>query len=170
MLGIAGTIAPYHVLLYSLMWGSSIFHSYLTAPLVFKALPRKEFGIFAGLILPPYFKAQTVVPILLGLSAPFPISNYAIASLSVASLSGAINSFHLLGWNQSVKTKRNALEVGGKDKDSEGNVSVEMQLLNKEFGKAHGLSLLFNLFSSVALTVYGFQMTSGLINLIPKGI
>lgn len=160
--------APYHLLMYSMIFGTTAFHSYISAPIAFKVLPRKEFGLLQNSIFPGYFLAQSITPVLIGLTAPYALTTGAYISLGVTSISGAINYFGLLPWTHRVKEKRFALEAKeGKDCREEP-ISPEMASLNKEFGKSHGLSLLLNMASFIGLTSYGFILTAGLLRTIPR--
>ncbi|CDK24124.1 unnamed protein product [Kuraishia capsulata CBS 1993] len=162
-MSIVFTLAPYHVLGFSLLYGTTTFHSYISSPIAFKVLPRKEFGVLQKHIFPGYFLAQSVGPILIGLTAPYTLATAGIASLVVSSLGGLVNYAYLLPKTQGIKEQRLAL-----NEDEAAEPSAEMKKLTSQFGKFHGLSLLFNLVSFLGLTVYGFQLTKGLLKTIPK--
>lgn len=48
------------------------------------------------------------------------------------------------------------------------NVSDEMKAINKEFGKIHGYSVIFNMGTFLGLLVYGIGLSQKLIRVIPK--
>lgn len=157
------SLAPVHVLTYSFMFGATTFHSFYSAVVAFKVLPRKEFGILQHHLLGPYFIAQSVAPIVIGLTAPYTIPTFGLVSLGISSLGGLINNFYCLPVSRKLKADKEALL------ESNGNVETEeVKTLAKQFGKVHGISMLINVISIASLTAYGFVLTSGLIKFIPK--
>ncbi|ODV95151.1 hypothetical protein PACTADRAFT_49897 [Pachysolen tannophilus NRRL Y-2460] len=173
VLGLAAiTIAPYHVLFYSFVFGSTAFHSYISAPIAFKTLARKDFAILQNKIFPGYFLAQGISPIIIGLTAPYALSTAALTFLGISSISGMINYFYILPTTQKIKEARFKLEAEEESRGISHNKNIEptpqMKELNKQFGRIHGASLLFNFFSFVAITAYGFPLTYGLTRIIPS--
>lgn len=154
------TSAPYHVLIYSLIFGASTFHSFILSPIAFKHLKREDFGNLQNKIFPTYFLAQTATPILLGLTAPFKLCPFGIGLLAVSGIAGAVNYFVLLPLCQRIKEERTKLQ---KELGAEAEPTEELIALNKRFGFAHGISSLANLISIVALGFYGPYLTRGLV-------
>lgn len=117
-------------------------------------------------IFPNYFLGQTLAPIVLGLTAPYTIPTLGLAALGVSTISGAINRFYLLGATQKIKTARFKLEAEeetrGISHNKSDEPSAEMKVLNKQFGKVHGFSLLFNLLSVIGITAFAFPLTKGI--------
>ncbi|ODQ77326.1 hypothetical protein BABINDRAFT_169201 [Babjeviella inositovora NRRL Y-12698] len=160
--------APYHVIIYSLIFGASTFQSFLAAPVALSVLERRQFGVLQNKIFPGYFIAQSVAPVLLFLTAPYQLGAVALSTLSVCSVSGLANYFYFLPWTEGVRYKRYALEDANKHKKDNGEFTDTMKALNSEFSKSHGLSLVFNMSSILSLLGYGFAMTRGLVRYVPK--
>lgn len=161
-------LAPFHVLLFSLAYGTNVFHSYINAPLLFKNLKREDFSHVTNLILPKYFVAQALAPI--GLYLTSPLLGSAVLRKQSLILLGVTSAFNLVNYGlilpkvQSLKKKKLALEarLGGADDD---HIKAELKSLGKQFGKYHGLSLLCNVVTTVSLTWYGVVMSNGLVAL-----
>ncbi|KAH3902920.1 uncharacterized protein SCODWIG_03206 [Saccharomycodes ludwigii] len=150
-----------HILLYSFLFGGVTFYSYFASPIAFKTLERKQFSILQHKVFPGFFTFQTLIPIALYLTYPLPIStagNTIKALLSIASITGLANLAWISPWCQEIKEKRSKVE----------EASAEDLALRKEFGKAHGLSLLFNLSHAVSLLAYGVLFTRKVFKYIPK--
>lgn len=140
-----------HLLLYSFVFGGSTFYSYFASPIAFRVLQREEFSKLQNHVFPYFFKMQAFAPIVLGLTAPIPLQTGAIASLAIAGVSGFVNLAWLLPWTRNVKERRREVAQIGSEADREAKDAP----LRKEFGKSHGLSLLFNLSHTLALLSYG---------------
>ncbi|KAL8772950.1 MAG: hypothetical protein Q9209_001970 [Squamulea sp. 1 TL-2023] len=67
---ILGSLAPYHILTYGTLLGSSIFQSFIGGVVAFKCLPRPQFATLQSAIFPIYFSLQSACPILLALTYP----------------------------------------------------------------------------------------------------
>lgn len=144
-----------HLLTYSVAFGGTSLYSYWISPVAFRTLERQQFSILQNKVFPHFFLLQTVSPVVLGLLSPLQGPRM-IASLAVASLSGAVNRFGLLHKVQVVKEKRLALKEG-LDSGRINQVDFETRdaPLRKQFGMFHGLSLLFNLTYHIGLLYYG---------------
>lgn len=149
-------LAPYHLLVYSLVFGSNVFHSYINAPLLFKNLSKEDFSHITNLILPKYFAFQTVASVGLILTTPRQTKlSYAFLGATIFAL--GVNMVFLGPKCRKLKQQRAELEKQPDAKDSK-----QVKELTKQFGKYHGLSLLCNVISTVGLTGYGFSLTKGL--------
>lgn len=132
-------------------------HLFIVSPIAFKVLPREEFSNLQNHIFPHYFRAQVVAPILLGLTSPV-TCNVALSLLGVSSVAGAVNSLWCLPKCREIKEQRNKLVADKKHEqivDGETKPTEEFTRLNKQFGKFHGFSSLFNLASLLTLAAYG---------------
>lgn len=152
------TRAPYHVLIYSLIFGASTFHSFVLSPVAFKTLKREDFGLLQSKIFPSYFVAQATVPLLLGATAPFKLCPFGIGLLTASAVAGALNYLVFLPLCERIKNERNAAQ-----KDDSSTEAVAQ--LNRKFGQAHALLSIANLVSIVSLGVYGVYLTRGLVKL-----
>ena len=158
-----------HLILYSIAFGGSAFYSYVASPIAFKTLTKDQFSILQSKVFPWFFTMQSVAPVALALTLPVPLSTPGYYVLGTSSIMGLINLYGLLPWNRLVKIKRHDLqkkfEMGQLTKDQFDSLDAP---LKKEFGKAHGLSLLFNMGHILAMFTYGCYLTSGLLHYIPK--
>ncbi|PVH15121.1 uncharacterized protein CXQ87_002956 [Candidozyma duobushaemuli] len=146
-----------NILLYSVAFGGGVMHSYIVSPLAFKYLPREEFGNLQNKVFPIYFIGQAAAPILLGVTSPV-LSNVALSLLGVSSVAGALNYFWCLPTCKRIKEEKLKLIADKKHEhvvDGETKPTDEMVALNKQFGKHHGFSSIFNLVSLVTLGAYG---------------
>lgn len=168
---------PYHIIFYSLTLGTNVFHSYVNAPVLFKNLKREDFSYVTNLILPKYFILEAIAPAALYLTLPKALLNVnkraSIALLGASSVFQLINYFWLLGSVQRLKTSKLKLEAQLNSVDDSSSAEAEeiktqLKQLSKQFGMYHGLSLLANMISTVALTGYGFALSSSILKYIPK--
>lgn len=125
-------------------------------------MAKKEFSNLQTKIFPHFFLAQSVAPVLIGLTAPYTLTTGALVTLGTAVVGGLTNLLWLLPATRKIKEARFKLEDEGKEE------SPEHKELSKKFGKIHGLSLLFNLVNFTALTTYGFILTKNIIRYAPK--
>lgn len=165
ILSTLGTAAPYHVLLYSLLFGSTAYQSFFVGLVAFKTLPYNHFGALQAKIFPPYFALQTVASAVLLLTKPVGFEgNAANITLAIATLGGLLNMVVLSPLTRKVMELRKKQEgIDGKScKDP--NPSADMKALNMRFGKIHGVSVLLNMAAFLALTFYGVVLTDGFLN------
>ncbi|ODQ63871.1 hypothetical protein NADFUDRAFT_47677 [Nadsonia fulvescens var. elongata DSM 6958] len=173
ILSTLATVAPYHVILYSLVFGSTAYQSFYAGIVAFKALPHDKFSALQARIFPGYFTFQTAASAALLASLSFmPLAGAATAayvSLGTATVGGLINVTTMMPITKEIMARRvKQQEIEGKHfKDP--SASDEMKKINKEFGKSHGISILLNLAAFGGLLAYGVIMTDGfLIKNIPK--
>ncbi|PHH63603.1 hypothetical protein CDD81_5695 [Ophiocordyceps australis] len=169
------SVAPYHILCYGTLLGTTFFHSFINGPSMFKAVDRQSFSAIQQRIFPIYFGMQTALPAVLALTFPGdPLTGVSpgIAGLFNASskldslvpivgmfATGIANLVVLLPATLDVmKQRRGQVKRDGKDWGSEGPHSEEMRALNKKFGMLHGISSLLNLGTFVAAVAYGFTL------------
>lgn len=158
-----------HLILYSFTFGGAVFYSYVASPIAFKTLARDQFSVLQSKVFPWFFTMQSLSPVALALTLPIPLATPAYYALGSSSIMGLVNLYGLLPWNKSIKIKRQNLQKkfdrGQLTKDQFDTLDTP---LKKEFGKAHGLSLLFNMGHILAMLAYGCYLTSGLLYYIPK--
>ena len=158
--------ATSHLLFYAFAFGGTSFYSYVASPVAFKVLERDQFSTLQNHMFPMFFKLQSVSPVVLGLTAPFALSSWALSSLAVASLGGLTNLLWLMPWTRRIKEQR--WEVKEKYKDDAEKLEELDAPLRKEFGKSHGLSLLFNVTHITGLLAYGIILSRNIARYIPK--
>ncbi|AET38318.1 Tmh18p Ecym_2605 [Eremothecium cymbalariae DBVPG len=148
----------FHLLFYSFSFGGSTFYSYVASPIAYKALDIDSFSTLQQNVFPLFFKFQTAYPLILAATGPVALTSGAMTSLATASVTGAVNSFWLLPWTQRIKKERKALA----EKSSGDELEARDAPLRKEFGKAHGLSLLFNMIHVISMASYGVILSKSL--------
>lgn len=160
------TAAPFHFLFYSIVFGGSVFHSFIVSPIAFKHLSRPEFSNLQNKVFPTYFLGQALSPLVLGLTTPLKLCPFTIGLLALSSATGALNYFVLLPWCQQIKDQRNKLvseKLHEVIENGEVKPSEEMVKLNKQFGKYHGISSLVNILSILSLSAYGVILSKRLL-------
>ncbi|KAK9465008.1 hypothetical protein V1512DRAFT_267071 [Lipomyces arxii] len=159
-----GTVAPYHLFSYSILFGSTVYQSFFVGITAFRALSRPQFSALQRKVFPPYFAMQTLIPGLLALTAPFPIleNQLVLYTLAITSLTALVNLVYFGPWTVKIMTMRKAQETKEDKKYYEADVSADMKKLNKEFGMVHGISTIFNLGTLIASAVYGFILAGAI--------
>ncbi|CAE6468636.1 unnamed protein product [Rhizoctonia solani] len=155
-------------LLYSYVFGATLWGSFIAGFIAFRAIPRQQFGLLQSRTFPVFFSTSTgVTTTLLGiwigthkeilvdifdLSSPAVIQAWVLAS---AATCNAVNLVYLGPKTTETMFKRHKLERAEKVQYSDPAASAEMKALNKQFGALHGISSLLNLFSLFCLAVHG---------------
>ncbi|KAL8727957.1 MAG: hypothetical protein Q9166_005722 [cf. Caloplaca sp. 2 TL-2023] len=176
-LSILGSLAPYHIITYGTLLGSSVFQSFIGGVVAFKSLPRAQFATLQAAIFPIYFSLQSALPLLLALTYPGS-SNTSLHHGSVSQKSGiggflaeenrwsvmgpivtifAVNVVNLV-WagpktNEIMRLRKHQETKDGKKAYDAPPHSKEMQKLNKSFSRMHGVSASLNL-AALAMTVW----------------
>ncbi|GCE99196.1 hypothetical protein ZYGM_003501 [Zygosaccharomyces mellis] len=153
-----------HLLLYSFIFGGTTFYSFLVSPVAFKTLDRESFSALQNKVFPTFFQLQSFSPWVLALTAPFKLTTGPTSLLTSASICGLANLAWLLPWTRRVKEERKSLCSRFEGEDLERYDAP----LRREFGKSHGLSLLFNMGNAVCMFVYGVYLCRGLLKYVPK--
>ena len=156
-----------NLLLYSFTFGGAAFYSFVASPIAFKVLQKDQFSTLQHNVFPLFFKMQSIAPLLLTATAPFNLTAGPITALTVASVTGLMNLFWLLPWNQRLKLERRKLAEKLKGEENAKALEEQDAPLQREFGKAHGLSMLVNVGHIASLLVYGVFLTKGLFFLVP---
>ncbi|ROT35696.1 hypothetical protein SODALDRAFT_283301 [Sodiomyces alkalinus F11] len=172
------SLAPYHIISYGTLLGTTFFHSFINGTTMFRVLERPSFSLVQSHLFPIYFTLQTALPAVLALTYPGSNNPFGVASgiagifdgskryctlLPIAAMfiTGALNLFVLLPATKKVMAERHDQEKkDGKKSYDAAPHSQEMQKLNKRFGKVHGISSLLNLTTFFAAVAYGFTLAS----------
>ncbi|KAH6897256.1 hypothetical protein B0T10DRAFT_476436 [Thelonectria olida] len=167
--------APYHIISYGTLLGTTFFHTFINGITMFKAVDRPAFSAIQQKLFPIYFGMQTALPVvlaltfpgnaLIGLSSGYQglLSEFArwhsLVPIATMFVTGLINYAILLPWTTNImKARRGQVKRDGKEWFAEGPHSEEMKALNKRFGMAHGISSLLNLATFLAIVSYGFTL------------
>ncbi|CAK7263860.1 hypothetical protein SEPCBS119000_000714 [Sporothrix epigloea] len=172
--------APYHVLSYGTLLGTTFFHSFINGIVLFKTLPRPQFAAAQSRLFPIYFGVQSSVPLILAITYPGggPRND-------VAGVTGLLEPSNRWGFLVPIATMcissfLNLLVVGpattkcmrdrhaqerkdGKKCYEPAPHSQEMLALNKKFGKLHGISTLLNLGTFIMAIVYGASLSKRIV-------
>ncbi|KAI0168259.1 hypothetical protein BJ166DRAFT_252596 [Pestalotiopsis sp. NC0098] len=173
------TPGPYHILSYGTLLGTQVFHTFINATAAFKTLERPQFAVLQRALFPAYFGMQTILPVAMALTYPGGLiatggikgalldeTNRWNVTVPLVTMfvTGLVNWVYCLPVTNSITAKRRAQEKkDGKQSWDPAPHSQEMQSLNKQFGKIHGISSLLNLVTLIATITYGFNLSSRII-------
>lgn len=165
VLSTLSTLAPYHLILYSILFGSTTYQSFFAGIVAFKTLPYHNFGALQAKIFPPYFSLQAIASAVLLLTKPIAFTGQAAnISLGISALGGLINLVVFTPMTRQIMELRKKQEgIDGKlcrDPDP----SPEMAALNSKFRKIHGASVLLNTAAFLSLAFYGVVLTDGFLS------
>lgn len=169
------TGAPYHILAYGSLLGTTVFNTGIATIIQFKTLPRLQFSNLQTKTFPWYFGLQTTLPVVIALTLPGrgpfgasgglrglldPVNRWGtLVPLAAAFVTGLANWFVLLPASTAcIVERRKQEEKDGKRSWDPQPHSQEMAALNKKFGVLHGISSLLNVVHLVASVVYGVTL------------
>ncbi|KAI4285617.1 MAG: hypothetical protein L6R38_000519 [Xanthoria sp. 2 TBL-2021] len=177
-LSILGSLAPYHILTYGTLLGSSIFQSFIGGVVAFKSLPRAQFATLQTAIFPIYFSLQSACPVLLALTYPGSSSTknpllggstspsgykgflaqenrWSVAGPIAAILAANVLNLVWAGprTNEIMRLRKHQETRDGKKAYDAPPHSKAMQKFNKDFSRMHGVSASLNL-AALAMTVF----------------
>ncbi|KAK6514516.1 hypothetical protein TWF281_004714 [Arthrobotrys megalospora] len=176
---ISTVYAATHLLSYSFLFGTQIWHSFIGGIISFRVLPRAYFGALQRRLFPIYFSLQLILSISLLLTTPNSLTSLQPSKtygfLLTVLFTSLLNSVVAGPFTTKTMDKRKEQEIfdgrsydgkklpgvtegaerGGDKENEEIRVSDEMKALNKRFGMWHGISSLFNLGSVVGTIGYG---------------
>ncbi|XP_062197470.1 uncharacterized protein LOC133900375 [Phragmites australis] len=167
-----------HILSFATAWGAGLWVTFIGGIVMFKYLPRHQFGSLQGKMFPAYFMLMSVC------SA---ISVAAFAYLHPWKTSSTIECYQLgfliaaLGCNLSnllvftpmtieMMMKRHKLEkdlgigseVGSSKNEEVAKTSSALAAMNRKFGMIHGLSSLANIMAFGSLAMHSWYLASSL--------
>ncbi|GAB4830559.1 hypothetical protein Ancab_020324 [Ancistrocladus abbreviatus] len=169
-----------HLLCFSTAWGAALWVTFIGGIIMFKNLPRHQFGNLQSKMFPAYF---TLVGVCCGVSvAAFgylhpwksssPAEKYQLGFLVFSLLFNLTNLFiftpmtvEMMKQRHKVEREQNIGEEVGWSKNREvAKVNPQLAAMNKKFGMIHGLSSLANIFSFGCLAMHSWYL-AGKINL-----
>ncbi|KAK0748665.1 hypothetical protein B0T21DRAFT_277811 [Apiosordaria backusii] len=169
--------APYHILSYGVLLGTTFFHTFIGGIVSFRVLPRPQFSSLMSSLFPVYFTIQTALPLVLAITYPGSQNPFGITSgisgflhssnrystfvpITAAFASALANLAFVGPLTTKVMDERKLQERkdGKKSWDAPPH-SQEMQALNKQFSILHGVSSLLNLGTFVGSVVYGVTLS-----------
>ncbi|KAL2128044.1 hypothetical protein VTI74DRAFT_9791 [Chaetomium olivicolor] len=168
--------APYHILSYGTLLGTTFFHTFVGGIVSFRVLPRPQFSSLMAKIFPIYFSMQAALPVVMALTYPANRNPFGVAG-GVAGVLDVSNRWTVLApiVGAFVCALGNLLVVGpattrvmgerraqekkdGKKSYDAPPHSQEMLALNKQFSMLHGVSSLLNLGTFIASVAYGVHL------------
>lgn len=161
------TSAPYHLLVYSYIFGTTAFHSFFVGPIAFRALSPQNFSALQERIFPRYFLMQSIgAVILMVLPKPFGPDAWHWSTLGVLLAGSAANMLFIGPRTTDIIHRRRAQEELEGKSAKDPTASDEMKALNRQFGKWHGISALSNLAVFLSLLIYGVLLADGLTSTV----
>ncbi|KAF0272451.1 hypothetical protein FOG51_02605 [Hanseniaspora uvarum] len=146
-----------HLLSYSFIFGASTYYSYIVSPKMFKVLDKESFSTIQSAVFRQYFGLQVlsgfILPVL-AYKSGLKIGKVGYYSAGISIIASLSNLLWLQPLCHNIKKQRQALDLQ-KPEDA-----VEDEVLRKQFGKYHGLSLLMNVIYSASLLAYGIKFGS----------
>ena len=147
-----------HFFAFIFWYGTLLYFTLVQAPILFKSLPREIFGLVQSKLFPAYYLISYVCGTLLVVTYHLlhPLKNYVsqdcvkITALCLMLLFSLGQGLWIGPQVAELRLERQAAE----DKKDERAA----EKLRMEFGKAHGISSLFNLAVILAGTVYFFYL------------
>ncbi|THU62654.1 hypothetical protein C4D60_Mb01t07360 [Musa balbisiana] len=167
-----------HLLAFATAWGTALWVTFIGGIIMFKNLPRHQFGNLQGKMFPAYFMVLSVCAA---------VSVAAFAYLHPWSLASPIERYQLgfllsaLGFDLSnlivftpmtieMMKKRHKIErdlgigeeVGGSKNLEVAKTNPQLAAMNKKFGMIHGLSSLANIMAFGSLAIHSWFLAGKL--------
>eukprot|EP00389_Voromonas_pontica_P015615 GDKH01024363.1.p1 GENE.GDKH01024363.1~~GDKH01024363.1.p1 ORF type:complete len:199 (+),score=35.10 GDKH01024363.1:155-751(+) len=174
LLSLAGRSLPFAeesinsiaTLAWGTMFGTKLWVSFVAGIIMMRNLPRHAFGRVQSNLFPAYFNVLATAGGVLALATPTqtPMLRH---SAQVALFGVLLNLLILSPWTTKLMFRRHQIEkrygLGEKLEDDaeakkKSKDDPELRKLNKSFGMAHGLSMLANLISFVALIPFALRV------------
>lgn len=143
-----------HLFTFVFWYGTLLYFTFIQAPVLFKTLPREVFGLVQSKLFPPFYWISYLSGTLLIVTYHFlnptkpndPQDCVKITALYLMLLLSLAQGMWIGPKTAQLRLDRIAAE------DSKDTAKVE--ILNREFGKAHGISSLLNLLVILSGLVY----------------
>ncbi|KAL4340551.1 hypothetical protein GQ457_08G021710 [Hibiscus cannabinus] len=183
-----GSISPFlsisiklaHLLCFATAWGVSLWVTFIGGIVMFKHLPRHQFGNLQSKMFPAYFSLVgvccAVAAAAFGYVHPWKSATtaekYQLGFLVSAFAFSLINLFvftpmtiEMMKLRQQVEREEKiGDEVGGSKNQEAAKTNPRLAAMNKRFGMIHGLSSLSNLMTFGGLAMHSWYL-SGKLNL-----
>jgi len=147
-----------HLFAFTFWYGTLLYFTFLQAPILFKNLPRETFGLVQSKLFPAYYLLSYICGTVLVVTYNFlhPLKNY-VPQDCVKMTALCLMLLFSLGQGLWIGPKVGQLRVE-RQAAEEAKDQAKVESLTREFGKAHGISSLFNLIVIIAGTVYFFYL------------
>lgn len=160
-------------LLFSYVFGATLWGSFFAGFIAFRALPRQQFGLLQSRVFPVFFSSATGVTATLlaiwtasheevredtfNLKSPEVVQAWMLIATVACQAS---NLLYLGPKTSEIMFQRHKLERAEKKQYNDPTASDDMKALNKQFGALHGISSLINLLSFFCLLAHGVWIGS----------
>lgn len=143
-----------HFFTFIFWYGTLLYFTFIQAPVLFKTLPRQLFGEVQSHLFPAYYWISYVCGAILVVTYHLlhPLKNY-VPQDCVKITALCLMLLFSLGQGLWIGPKVAGLRVERQSAE-EAKDQAKADVLSKEFGKAHGISSLFNLVVILSGTVY----------------
>ncbi|CAH0054519.1 unnamed protein product [Clonostachys solani] len=163
---------PAHLLCYSALLGTELYQSFVNTKICFLVLPRKPFTALQARVFPVYFRIQSLLLLLLAVTAPSRgllslierKSNW--VPLLVGTCTAALNLF-VFGPRTSramvsIDQQGTATANAQTEPSERQPLNQEKAVLRKIFSKNHAMSIHLNLITIIATLWYGWGLSTKL--------
>ncbi|EMD66744.1 hypothetical protein GGP41_008137 [Bipolaris sorokiniana] len=166
---VSAVLPPVHLLAYSALIGTELYQTFVVTKITYRTLPRPAFVGLQKQLFPAYFKAQSLLLLVVALTRPpyGPFSSFGeLASCIPFVIAGVTTGLNLVLYGP--RTRALMIERATQaTRDSnlhsgQGVKSEEILVLNKAFSRAHAMSIHLNLITIGATLWYGWQLASKL--------
>ncbi|KAK4119267.1 hypothetical protein N657DRAFT_604843 [Parathielavia appendiculata] len=162
--------APYHLLCYSTLLGTSLYQTFVNTKICYISLPRSAFTTLQKRLFPVYFWCQAALLVLSAVTFPphglVSLVRYKTDWIPFAlALGTAVLNLGVYGARTAValvqcvhqETRDAKAKANGTFVDAGQGVSVEMKKLRRAFARNHATCIHLNLLSIGAMVVYGWR-------------
>ncbi|GMI85823.1 hypothetical protein like AT3G62580 [Hibiscus trionum] len=177
---LSSSIKLAHLLCFATAWGVSLWVTFIGGIIMFKHLPRHQFGNLQSKMFPAYFSLVgvccAIAAAAFGYKHPWKSATtaekYQLGFLVSAFAFSLINLFvftpmtiEMMKLRHKVEREQNiGDEVGGSKNQEAAKANPRLAAMNKRFGMIHGLSSLSNLMSFGGLAMHSWYL-AGKLNL-----
>ncbi|KAK1708304.1 hypothetical protein BDP67DRAFT_443456 [Colletotrichum lupini] len=161
------TLAPYHIISYGTLLGTSLFQTFINTKICYLELPKSAFTTLQKRLFPIYFRCQALLLVLTVLTFPphGPTSLFKVKSNWIPLMvAGATSLANLLVYgprsrqamiDRTHQETRDARRPGDVDE-----LSPDMLAVRRRFSRNHAMSIHLNLVAVIAMLWYGFSLAS----------
>ncbi|TDZ22786.1 putative mitochondrial outer membrane protein [Colletotrichum orbiculare MAFF 240422] len=163
------TLAPYHIISYATLLGSTLFQTFINTKICYTELPRPAFTTLQKRLFPVYFRFQSFLLALTVVTFPpgGPITllkdTRDWVPFVIAGMTAALNLFVYGPRTRQAMIDRSHQETrDAKLPGTDDAVSPDMQACRRRFSRNHAMSIHLNLLCIFAMVAYGIRLASRL--------
>nr|XP_036581336.1 uncharacterized protein CTRU02_08851 [Colletotrichum truncatum]KAF6789604.1 hypothetical protein CTRU02_08851 [Colletotrichum truncatum] len=163
------TLAPYHIISYATLLGTTLFQTFVNTKVCHSALPKSAFTTLQKRIFPIYFRCQTFLLVLTALTFP-PGGPASLVKekrdwipFAIAGVTAVLNLLVYGPRTRQAMIDRIHQETrDAKLPNTVDEISPDMQACRRRFSRNHAMSIHLNLISIFAMVWYGVRLASRL--------